>query len=246
MSFLDSFRDLSTGALLLRLFLAVFFGGLIGLNRTRKQRAAGFRTYMLVCVGAALTMMLGQYFVEMLHGPWQEMAQAANADIRADVTRISAMVMNGIGFLAAGTILMTHHQEVKGATTAAGLWASACMGIAIGAGFYESVIVSVILIGIAINILPFIENVMLERARNMNIFVEFRSINNLTGLISEIKARDIQIYDIDIEKHSGEMLAHPSAVIMMHMDRHAKKTTHATLISELASIDGVYSIKEVT
>ena len=108
----------------------------IGLERGRKGRAAGFRTYMLVCLGAALTMLLGQYEFEMLNFHWQSLSGGQTTD----VTRFSAQVINGVGFLGAGTIIVTGRQEVKGLTTAAGLWASACVGLAIGAGFYECVL----------------------------------------------------------------------------------------------------------
>ena len=124
----DFLREFSFLSILLRLLLAMLFGGVIGLERGRKRRAAGFRTYMLVCLGAALTMLLSQYLHRMLNTVW------SGAALTIDVSRISAQVINGIGFLGAGTIIVTGRQQVKGLTTAAGLWASACMGIAIGAG----------------------------------------------------------------------------------------------------------------
>ena len=153
---LDCLRGLNTGAVLLRLVLAMLFGGMIGLERGRKGRAAGFRTYMLVCLGAALTMLLSQYEYYMITHDWAELA--AEIGLRTDVSRFGAQVVNGIGFLGAGTIIVTGHQEVKGLTTAAGLWASACMGLAIGAGFYECVILGFLLIFLSIRLLPYFEN----------------------------------------------------------------------------------------
>lgn len=132
---LDYFRELNIASVLLRLVLAMAFGGMIGLERGRKHRAAGFRTYMLVCLGSALTSILSQYLFVQLGTVWAEIAVTTGKQV--DVSRLGAKVYSGIGFLAAGTIIVTGRQEVKGMTTAAGLWASACMGIAIGAGFYE-------------------------------------------------------------------------------------------------------------
>ena len=129
---LDWLREMSAVSVLLRLLLAMLFGGLIGLERVRKRRPAGFRTYMLVCMGAALTVILSQYEFYMVTHEWTELA--AEIGLRTDVSRFGAQVINGIGFLGAGTIIVTGKQEVKGLTTAAGLWASACMGLAIGAG----------------------------------------------------------------------------------------------------------------
>ena len=131
-------RELNMASLLLRLILAMLCGGLLGLERGRKRRPAGSRTYMLVCLGAALTMVLSQYEYVMLTTEWADVS--TELGIRTDVARFGAQVVNGIGFLGAGTIMITGRQQIKGLTTAAGLWASACMGLAIGAGFYESVL----------------------------------------------------------------------------------------------------------
>ena len=136
---LEYLREFHFASVMLRLLLAMIIGGCIGLERGRKRRPAGFRTYMLVCLGAALTVLLSQYEFTMVQGPWRELAQQIG--IKTDVSRFGAQVINGIGFLGAGTILVTGHQQVTGLTTAAGLWASACTGLAVGAGFYEGVLV---------------------------------------------------------------------------------------------------------
>ena len=123
--------NLSIWDLLLRVGMAVLCGGVIGIDRGRKRRPAGFRTYMLVCVGAAMTMILGTYLAEMIVTNWSG-ALIEGIDNKVDVSRFGAQVINGIGFLGAGTIIVTGRQQIKGMTTAAGLWASACMGLAIG------------------------------------------------------------------------------------------------------------------
>ena len=138
--FLSSFRELNLGSMMLRILLAMMVGGVIGFERERKGRAAGFRTYMLVAVGAAVTVILGQYLDAMLDSFMLDAYQIV--DRRTDVVRLGTRVVSGVGFLAAGTIIVTGKQEVKGLTTAAGLWASACLGLAVGAGFIECVAVS--------------------------------------------------------------------------------------------------------
>ena len=110
----------------LRITLAVIVGGLLGLERERKSSPAGFRTYILVAIGSTMTVMLSQYLDFMLNHDW--LATADRVGIKTDVSRFGAQVINGVGFLGAGTIIVTGRQEVKGLTTAAGLWASACMG----------------------------------------------------------------------------------------------------------------------
>ena len=112
-----------------RVALAIFVGGLIGTERDIKNRAAGVRTHMLVCFGAAVVMMTNQYVV--ISFPM----------MNVDVTRMGAQVISGIGFLGAGTILVTSHNRIRGLTTAAGLWTAATLGLAIGIGFYEIALV---------------------------------------------------------------------------------------------------------
>ena len=139
----------------LRIALAVIVGGLLGLERERKSSPAGFRTYMLVAIGSTMTIMLSQYLDIMLSTKWLAQAQAVGAT--HDVSRFGAQVINGVGFLGAGTIILTGRKRVKGLTTAAGLWASACLGLAIGAGFYECVGICVALILICMYAFPALE-----------------------------------------------------------------------------------------
>ena len=187
----DYLREFNIAAVTLRLVLAMLFGGMLGLERARKRRAAGFRTYMIVCIGATLAILLSQYEAAMLSGPWKDVADYVG--IHSDVSRFGAQVINGIGFLGTGTIIVTGRQEVKGLTTAAGLWASACMGLAIGAGFYECVILAVLLITFCVRLLPIFEGFLVERARNINIYVEFASLDDVGAIISRIKEQGAQI-----------------------------------------------------
>lgn len=120
-------RELTIVELLIRCGMAVMVGGIIGLERGMKNRAAGFRTYMLVCLGACVVMATNQYIYQIFG--------------TGDPVRMGAQVISGIGFLGAGTIVVTSQNQIKGLMTAAGLWASACIGLAIGIGFYEIAIV---------------------------------------------------------------------------------------------------------
>ena len=185
-NWLDYLRQLNIVSMMLRIILALLMGGLIGMERERKRRPAGFRTYMLVALGAALTVILSQYLDYMINNPWAEIN--ASIGVKTDASRFGAQVINGVGFLGAGTIIVTGRQEVKGLTTAAGLWASACMGLAIGAGFYECMIVGFILIFLCMRILPLIENAVMAKARNMNIYVEMDSVENVGAIVSLIKS----------------------------------------------------------
>lgn len=223
-----------------RILLAVVVGGLLGLERERRSSPAGFRTYMLVAIGSSMTIMLSQYIDLMLSTQWAAAAQSVGAT--HDVSRFGAQVINGVGFLGAGTIIVTGRQEVKGLTTAAGLWASACMGLAIGAGFYECMIVGVALIVISMKLLPLIEDAMLSSSRNMTIYVEMDSFENLGNIVNRIKAEGVHLYDVEIEKDKREHMARFSVLCSMRLPR---RREHAELLAALSTLDGVVAIDEV-
>lgn len=230
----DYYRNFNIESVFLRLVLAMLFGGIIGLERGRKHRAAGFRTYMIACLGAALTMLLSQYLHEMVNTTWAGIMQTG------DVSRISAQVINGIGFLGAGTIIVTGRQQVKGLTTAACLWASACMGIAIGAGYFECVFFAFVLILIAIRVLPAVESFIVDHSKYMNIYMEFDSMDHLRHIINSIKALDVQIYEVDIER--GQDGRSPSAVFVLRLNQ---RLHHTMLILEASKIECVRVIEEI-
>lgn len=237
---LAALREFNIYSMMLRVVLAMLMGGIVGFEREKKGRGAGFRTYMLVALGAALTVMLSQYLDYMLNHAWLE--TSLQIGIKTDVSRFGAQVINGVGFLGAGTIIVTGRQEVKGLTTAAGLWASACMGLAVGAGFYECVVVGMALILLSMTLLPLIEDAMLAISRNMTIYVEMDSFENLGSIVNHIKAEGITLYDVEIEKDKREHMAQFSVLCTMKLPQ---RREHAEVLAELSMLDGVVAIDEV-
>ena len=237
---LDFLRELTALSMFVRLLLAMLCGGLIGLDRQRKHRPAGFRTHMLVCMGATLTMLLSQYEVALLETIWAD--QAASVGGHVDVARFGAQVINGIGFLGAGTIIVTARQKVQGLTTAAGLWASACLGLAIGAGFYECVVIVFTLIILVFRTLPFMESMLMERARNMNIYVEFRSVLDVSPLIGRIKSCDVHIYEVEIQREGVDKGKNPSAIFTIRLN---KSMSHAEVLAIVADSSNVCTVEEI-
>ena len=229
-------RELNLFSMMLRVVLAMIVGGVVGFEREKKGRPAGFRTYMLVAVGATLTVILSQYLDLMLHSRWALTAE--NIGIKTDLSRFGAQVINGVGFLGAGTIIVTGRQEVKGLTTAAGLWASACMGIAIGAGFYECMIIGTLLIVFSMKLLPLCENVIMRHARNMSIYVSMDSLGSVVGYM---KNSEIQLYDVEIDK-ANEHLTHINALFSIHLP---KRLQHTEVLAKIATMDGIIAIEEV-
>lgn len=213
---------------LFRLTLATVCGGLIGIERIRKRRPAGFRTHTLVCIGAALTMIISQYL-------WSR-------GQTTDLSRLGAQVINGIGFLGAGTIIVTGRQQVKGLTTAAGLWASACMGLAIGAGFYFGAVVGCILIILTTTLLSYFEGKIMSTARNMNIYIEFVSTNDIGAVIDSLKKLDVRIFDVEITRIRASDGLPPSAIFSIRLP---KKLKHADVMAKIASVSGVQTVEEL-
>ena len=236
---IDYLRELNFVSVALRLLLSAVIGFSLGMERGRKRRPAGCRTYMLVCMGATLTLLLSQYEYYMLTNRWYDLA--LEIGIRTDVSRFGAQVINGVGFLGAGTILVTGRREVKGLTTAAGLWASACMGLAIGAGFYESVVLGTVLIFLSMRFLPTIENMMVERAPFLNIYVEFESLDNIGAIIGRIKEQNSQILDVEIDHGRGEGSGNPSAAFSLRLPRHQP---HSDVLVSVSGLDCVYTGEE--
>ena len=134
--FLDPLREVTTVAVLVRLFFAMICGGAIGIEREHKRRTAGFRTHILICLGAAMTTMVSQFLFREMH-------------LYTDIGRLGAQVIAGIGFIGAGTIIVTKRRQVKGLTTAAGLWTCAIIGLCVGAGYYEAAVLATIIILLA-------------------------------------------------------------------------------------------------
>ena len=226
--FMEMISGYNTVSILFRLGLAVICGGLIGLDRGRKRRAAGFRTYMIVCVGAALTMLISQHMYFRGYA--------------TDMSRLGAQVVSGIGFLGAGTIIVTGRQQIKGLTTAAGLWASACMGLAIGAGFYIGALVGFLLVILTMTLLSLLENKLVSSSRNINVYVEYNLASDIGEIIDGIKKLGVRIYDVEIKSSKSADSAYPSSIISLRLP---KGMVHAVVMTEIAATHGVRSVEEV-
>lgn len=224
-----------------RLALAMACGGVVGLGRSRRNQNAGLRTFMLTSVGASLAVLLTCYEYEMMTGQWAP--AVAVVGMKFDASRYAAQVVSGIGFLAAGTILSSGHQQVAGLTTAAGLFTSVCMGLAAGAGMYSCVIIVLIILISVLEAMHSLEFAFKRRLRNMTVYVEFTSIENLNDITDTIKKENATIYDIDVERTKREGNKYPAAVIVLKMDR--GNASHSGMLSTIAELPSVHTIHEL-
>ncbi len=189
-------RDINLVSVMVRIILSISCGGVIGIERGVKGRAAGFRTHILVCMGSALTMMTGQYINNIL-GAGDE------------ISRIGAQVVSGIGFLGVGTIITTKSSKVKGLTTAAGLWSLACLGLAIGIGFYEAAILGTIMVVVAMNLFQRVDKFFYRKSKIHDYYIEVHRIKTVREIMKNLRNSGYEILSLEYEsarKSSDEPL----------------------------------------
>jgi len=182
-------REVTYLAVGLRIFCAVLIGGLIGMERGMKNRPAGLRTYMLVCMGACLVMLTNQYIFQVFG--------------TGDPVRMGAQVVSGIGFLGAGTIVVTRRSHIKGLTTAAGLWSSAAVGLALGIGFYEAAFIGGFAVFFAMTIMQSLDIRLHQKAKALEIYFELVRDVSLGEFLRVAQEKDLIIRDVQRES-SGE------------------------------------------
>lgn len=227
--FLDwtiNFHDL--GIAVFKIALALVCAGVIGIERGRKKRPAGFRTYMVVCLGATLVMMTNEYLCK-LYGT-------------GDVARLGAQVINGIGFLGAGTIITTGHNRVKGLTTAAGLWTSACIGLAIGSGYYEGAILGTFAIVIIMVVLHSFDRRLTNNTKAIILYVEFTKMSVMRSLVGFAREHDIKVEDVEVEQSNNMMEAKMAAVVTLRLPN---KENHYEFIEKISSIEDIIFVEEI-
>ena len=180
---------MSNVEVLVRLLVAAFLGGLVGLEREKHGRAAGFRTHILVCVGACLVMALSLFLFDQYH---------------SDPARIAGHVISGIGFLGAGTILR-FRVSVKGLTTAASLWAVSAIGLAVGAGFYFGSLVTTGVVLIALFWLTkLVDKVIPHRDWYKTVEIEMKgAFESLKAIREILAAYHTEIKDLSVTKVEG-------------------------------------------
>lgn len=220
--------DLNLASVLLRMFIAVICGGIIGMERGKKGRPAGFRTHILVCLGACLAMLTNQYIVVMFG--------------TADPARLGAQVISGIGFLGAGTIIVTGRHQVKGLTTAAGLWASACMGLAVGIGFYEAAIVACVIIVLVSTLLHRFDHYMISRSKVLDLYVEFGQTADISTFMSKLRVHGLRVVEIELTKVSSTSDAGVAALMTVKSD---EKKEHADVLALVSQMQGVKFVEGI-
>lgn len=221
-------REVTLLSIALRLVCAVIIGGLIGLERGMKNRPAGLRTYMLVCVGSCLIMLTNQYLFQVSGS--------------GDPMRLGAQVVSGIGFLGAGTIIVTKHNQIKGLTTAAGLWAAAGVGLALGVGFYEAALIAGLLIFFVLTGLQKLDNRMRSKTKTLEVYIEMTDSMNIGTLIRSIREMNVEIEDVQLEH---DTMPEDGTRSLFATLKCKKRTDHIPLMEAIRKIEGIVYLEEL-
>lgn len=221
--FFDTFRDLTMTSIFLRMVLSVICGGFIGLERTYKRHDAGFRTHILICIGACMTTLIGQY-LSLVMGYY------------TDITRLGAQVIAGVGFIGAGAIIVTQREQVKGLTTAAGLWASAIVGLSLGAGFFEGGLYTTLLILIAELYLSKLEYYIFRHSKEMNLYLEYVDSSTLELILALFRTKGITVQNMEVTRSKGSERHNAGALLLLRLN---DTITPKELLLRLNEMDGI-------
>lgn len=217
-------EELNAVSVALRLVTATVMGGIIGLERGATKHAAGLRTFMLVCLGAALAQIVDMRCV-MIYGT-------------GDPVRLAQGVINGIGFLGVGTIVVTGRSHIKGLTTAATLWTTAVLGISIGSGYIFSSIITFALIMIVIKMMAGFSRKQMQHNRYLQVKVEVSGNEGAKNVVAYLRGNGYRITEIEKKKSDETIL------LGLDIDL-GKKVNHDLVIEALDQLEEVEFVTEI-
>jgi putative Mg2+ transporter-C (MgtC) family protein len=218
--------SLSWGEVLARLALAAVLGAAIGFERELREREAGLRTHLLVCLGAALFTIVSAY-------GFHEFLTSGGAVVRTDPTRIAAQIVTGIGFLGAGAIIR-QGISVRGLTTAATLWVAAAIGMATGAGYYSGAVIGTVLTLVALGPLRLLAYPIFERMRpeERSVVVQLRHGTRAAQLLDVLEEKHARVEHFQLEDE------HDRRIVTLTLD-----TPSEQVLRDLADLDFVQGVE---
>lgn len=221
-------REVTLWAVLIRITAAFLLGGIMGLERGMKQRPAGLRTYMLVCVGACVIMLTNQYIYQVFR--------------TGDPVRMGAQVVSGVGFLGAGTILVTKRNQIRGLTTAAGLWAVAAVGLALGIGFYEAALLGSLLIILILTALQRLDNRIHKNTRMLEVYAELDDTVSIGSFAQAVRALGLEPEGIQLDREYSAANGTRALILTV---RSEQKQSRRILLERLRTAPGVVYLDEM-
>ncbi len=224
---MTDFSSWTPKSVLLRIVVSVLLGAVIGIDRGAKRRGGGARTTTTVCVGAALVMLMEQYLVQLYPG-------------ETDITRMAAQVISGVGFLGAGTILVSGRQ-IKGLTSAASIWFSACIGLAVGSGFIDGAVLVTVLLLSVLHLIPVVERRIYAHSRYVTVHMEVEDAGIVMTVFHRLKEDGCVIDTFDVSKTKTKRMP----TVIETVFRIPKRKNRMEYLIELRDISGVLSVEDM-
>ncbi len=213
-------------SIFLRLAMAMAMGAAIGYERAAKKSTAGLRTFSIVCSAAAFTMIINEYLIDR-YGT-------------GDPARLAAQVISGIGFLGMGSIILTSRNQVRGLTTAGTLWATAILGIALGAGMLVPSLIAFSIMLFTTTILYYISQHLERYNRYITIYLEVDKNAGLRQIIETLTGQGYEV--MQLQKHKSS----PEGDLTLQLDLNLKgKYLHSDVVSHLGEMESIHYIEEV-
>ncbi len=228
MEVLQYLQEFNIVSVCVRLALATFLGGLIGIERGAHGQPAGLRTFALVCLGASIAMITDEYLVSVYS--------------TGDPARLAAQVISGIGFLGVGTIIVTGKNYVKGLTTAASLWTTACLGIAIGSGYIAGSLIAFFFIAIVMTVMTSLSHYVDEHNTKIKLYLEVDREDGIATVYNYVETNGYTV--TSIEKQKRQSLQGKDAVLIIVINLN-KRCSHAEFINGLNENDSIHYIEEI-
>ncbi len=217
---LNLVREVNWFSILLRLCLAILCGGIIGIERGRKGRTAGFRTHVLVCMGSTLTVLTNQYMIQVFGN--------------GDPARLGAQVINGIGFLGAGTIIVTGRQGQNLLVIP--------LGLAIGIGFYEAAVAACLLILFVNSALHRMDSYVVAKSKVVELYVEFGTVEDISGFIGRMRDKDIRVSELEVTKNTNSVDSSVAATMLL---RSTVKRDRVEILAVASDVKGVKFVEAI-
>lgn len=209
--------------ILIRILFSMILGCVIGLDRGLKKRGAGTKTNTIVCLGSTLVMLTAQYMEVYFPGT-------------ADLSRMASQVISGVGFLGVGTIIVSGHQ-VRGLTTAASLWACACIGLAVGIGFLEGAVIITVCVLVSLHVLPYLEKYICRRSKYLSVYVELETSEVVSAFLESLQEYRIQVDSMDVIKEKTKKM--PCALLLTLRLPTAYKSSYVEVLEKIPGVTSV-------
>ncbi len=224
-------QNLNGFSILFRIVLSVALSAIIGLERSSKRHSAGLRTFILVSLAMTVTMLLDEYLDEKSE---------------TYIYILSCAGIISVAVISVHSLLLSSRSQIKGLTTAAGLWASAIVGLTIGAGYYTVTLISFTVLLCSLTIFPALEKYLKNRSNYFEVHLELKNSGYLQTFVSTIRRLGLRIDDIEANPaYANSGLSVYSIAISISSRELKKYKTHSEIIEALRSLDYIYHIEEM-